>query len=118
MHKRRVVIAAFNDVQSLDVTGPAEVFSSAHEYDVQIVAPDPEPFVMSNGMRVIPSMAMADVRGPIDTLVIAGGVGTRTAITDKRIVDWVRDAAKRSRRVTSVCTGAFLLAQAGLLDGR
>jgi transcriptional regulator GlxA family with amidase domain len=115
---RRVVVVAFPDVQSLDVVGPSEVFSTAGPYSVEVVAPDAEPFFMSNGMQVIPAAAMADVRGPVDTLVIAGGEGTRRAATDQRVIDWVRSAAKRSRRVTSVCTGAFVLAQAGLLDGR
>ena len=115
---RRVVIAAFPECMSLDVVGPAEVFASAGAYDVAVVAPDPEPFFMSNGMRVVPDSAMEDVRGPIDTLVIAGGAGTRRAATDPRVIRWVRSAAKRSRRVTSVCSGAFVLAEAGLLDGR
>jgi transcriptional regulator GlxA family with amidase domain len=115
---RRVVIAAFPDCMSLDVVGPAEVFASAGAYDVQVVAPDPEPFFMSNGMQVVPAAAMGSVRGAIDTLLIAGGSGTRRAATDERVLRWVRSAAKRSRRVTSVCSGAFVLAHAGLLDGR
>ncbi len=57
-------------------------------------------------------------RGAIDTLVVAGGLGVREALRDEALVRWVREAAGRSRRVTSVCTGAFLLAEAGLLDGR
>ena len=57
-------------------------------------------------------------REPIDTLIVAGGTGTRAAEEDAPLVEWLREAAKRSRRITSVCTGAFLLAKAGLLDGR
>jgi transcriptional regulator GlxA family with amidase domain len=115
---RRVVIAAFPDCMSLDVVGPAEVFATAGSYQVEVVAPDPEPFLMSNGMRVVPHCAMDDVRGRIDTLVIAGGAGTRRAASDPRVIEWARDAAKRSRRITSVCSGAFVLGAAGLLDGR
>src|SRR4051812_41951818 len=115
---RRVVIAAFPDCMSLDVVGPAEVFATAGAYEVQIVAPDPEPFFMSNGMQVVPHAAMGDAGGRIDTLVIAGGEGTRRMATDPRVIEWVQSAAKRSRRVTSVCSGAFVLGAAGLLDGR
>src|SRR3954447_1447390 len=115
---RRVVIAAFPECMSLDVVGPAEVFASAGLYEVEVVAPDPEPFFMSNGMQVVPAAGMGSVRGAIDTLVIAGGPGTRRAAADPRVLDWTRRAAKRSRRVTSVCSGAFVLASAGLLDGR
>jgi transcriptional regulator GlxA family with amidase domain len=84
---------------SLDVVGPAEVFATAGAYEVEIVAPDPEPFFMSNGMQVVPHSAMADVRGPIDTLVIAGGSGTRRVASDPRVIEWTRAAAKRSRRI-------------------
>jgi transcriptional regulator GlxA family with amidase domain len=55
--------------------------------------------------------------GPIDILIVAGGTGTRAAEDDERLIDWIAAAARRSRRVTSVCTGAFLLARAGVLDG-
>jgi transcriptional regulator GlxA family with amidase domain len=118
MSLRRVVILAFPEVQSLDVAGPAEVFATAGSYEVEVVAPDPEPFFMSNGMRVVPAAAIDDLDGPIDTLMVAGGAGSRDAASDERVLEWVRSAAKRSRRVTSVCTGAFVLAAAGLLDGR
>lgn len=115
---RRVVIAAFPDCMSLDVVGPAEVFATAGAYEVEVVAPDAEPFFMSNGLQVIPSAGMDELRGNIDTLVIAGGQGTRRAATDPRVIAWTQQAAKGSRRVTSVCSGAFVLANAGLLDGR
>src|SRR5436305_7256297 len=103
---------------ALDVVGPAEVFATAGAYEIEIVAPDPAPFLMSNGMQVVPHSAMAEVHGSIDTLVIAGGEGTRRMATDPTVIEWVRSAAKRSRRVTSVCSGAFVLGAAGLLDGR
>ena len=77
---RRVVIAAFPECMSLDVVGPAEVFATAGAYEVEVVAPESEPFRMSNGMRVVPDAALDEVRGPIDTLVIAGGSGTRCVL--------------------------------------
>src|SRR3954451_24177768 len=64
---RRVVILAFPDCQSLDVVGPAEVFSTAGAYEIDVVPPDPLPFFLSNGMRVVPAAGMDDVRGAIDT---------------------------------------------------
>jgi transcriptional regulator GlxA family with amidase domain len=115
---RRVVIAAFPECMSLDVVGPAEVFATAGAYEVEVVAPDPAPFFMSNGIQLVPHAGMDETDGPIDTLVIAGGEGTRRMATDPRVIAWTRDAAKRSRRVTSVCSGAFVLGAAGLLDGR
>lgn len=124
MAVRSVVIVVFARVQSLDVVGPAEVFavaarlSGADEYAVQVVAAGVGPVRMSNGLELVPHGSLAAARGQIDTLVVAGGQGTRDAVRDESLVDWVRDAAGRSRRVASVCTGAFVLARAGLLDGR
>ena len=120
---RRVVIVAFPGVQSLDVTGPTEVFAHADRlvggaYDVELVAAEAAPLRTSSGLRLVPERAIGACRGPIDTLVVAGGTGTADALRDERLIDWLRSAAPRSRRVTSVCTGAFLLARAGLLDGR
>src|SRR5947199_9466802 len=82
---RRIVIAAFPECMSLDVVGPAEVFATAGAYEVEVVAPERESFLMSNGMRVVPDAAMGDVHGPIDTLVIAGGSGARRAATDRHL---------------------------------
>jgi transcriptional regulator GlxA family with amidase domain len=120
---RRVVIIAFPKVQTLDVHGPAEVFTTATQlsagegYTVEVVAARPGPLPTSS-VALYPDRTIDRCKGPIDTLVVAGGRGVIAAVEDDRLVAWIAAAAKRSRRVTSVCTGAFLLARAGLLDGR
>jgi transcriptional regulator GlxA family with amidase domain len=122
MPPRRIVFVAFDQVQALDVTGPSEVFSQADRarhggaYQLEVAASSP--FRTSSGLRLTPDCSLEHCRGPIDTLVVPGGQGTRAAASDERLISWLRLAARRSRRVTSVCTGAFLLARAGLLDGR
>src|SRR4051812_37572590 len=112
---RRVVMLAYDGVQSLDVTGPTEVFDIAgriagEPYGVELVAPQDEPIRTGSGLRLVPDRAAHRVRGPIDTLVVAGGTGVGEALKDERLVAWLRRAAQRSTRVASVCTGAFLLA--------
>jgi transcriptional regulator GlxA family with amidase domain len=121
--RRRVLILAFDGVQSLDVVGPLEVFSIAGriadvEYDVEVVARTRDPVRTGSGLTIVPDRAISTCRGPIDTLVVAGGTGVSQAEEEAALVAWIERAAKRSRRVASVCTGAFLLARAGLLDGR
>jgi transcriptional regulator GlxA family with amidase domain len=138
MAPRRIVLVAFPDVQILDVTGPSEVFSLANRaadaaggaaggagaanraaaYSLELVAPDHGEIAASSGLRLVPDRTLAECRGSIDTLIVAGGRGVQAAARDHRLTDWLRLTARRSRRVTSVCTGAFLLARAGLLDGR
>ena len=125
---RRIVLLAFDGVQSLDVTGPLEVFQVANRlaeqagtaapYRTEVVGPRPGAVRTSSGLAIVPDRAASACRGAIDTLVVAGGQGTVDAVRDPALVAWVRAAARRSRRVTSVCTGAFLLGEAGLLDGR
>lgn len=120
---RRVVIVAYSGVQALDVIGPAEVLRAATllqppGYEVRVGALAQEP-IPSSTVALIPDMALSACGpGPIDTLIVAGGTGAREAERDQALIAWVQEAAARSRRVTSVCTGAFLLAKAGLLDGR
>jgi transcriptional regulator GlxA family with amidase domain len=118
---RRVVIVAFPGVQTLDVTGPAEVLRAATKlhppgYEVTVAAPEDGPLRTST-VTMVPDLPLSACRFPIDTLIVAGGTGARAAEEDERVVGWLQEAVKRSRRVTSVCTGAFLLARAGLLDG-
>src|SRR4051812_39774197 len=121
---RRIAILAFDGVQTLDVTGPFEVFASANrlrggeEYSIEIVAPEARPLRTGSGLAIVPDRATSAVRGPIDTLIVAGGDGVVEAVQDERLVRWVKGAAGRSRRVASVCSGAYMLAEAGLLDGR
>jgi transcriptional regulator GlxA family with amidase domain len=119
----RVVIVTFDAAQILDVTGPLEVFSSASRflpsvrYRTEVVSTTGGPVVASCGLTFA-SSALAAVRGPIDTLVVAGGAGIDAAAADGVLLHHVRRLASQARRVTSVCSGAFVLAAAGLLDGR
>jgi len=121
---RQVAVLVFPRVQAIDVFGPVEVFSAADrlagggEYAIELVSPGAGSIETSSGIRVLPDRAVSAVRGPIDTLIVAGGDGVTAALEDGRLIRWVDRGAARSRRVCSVCTGAFLLAEAGLLDGR
>jgi transcriptional regulator GlxA family with amidase domain len=116
---RRVVIVGPPPVQILDVTGPLEVFSNAPDYKVEIATPDGSCQLETNrGFSLTGATPIRDVLGPIDTLVIAGGPGAESGVYDRVFLDWISDAAARSQRVASICTGAFLLAAAGLLNGR
>ncbi|MEU6116682.1 GlxA family transcriptional regulator [Streptomyces sp. NPDC047117] len=115
-----VLAVLFDGVQSLDVTGPLEVFTGAGHcvpgaYRVRTATFDGTPVRTSSGLRITPDLALSDAAPP-DTLLVPGGQGTRDP--DPRLVDWLRTHAQRAGRKVSVCTGAFLLAAAGLLDGR
>jgi transcriptional regulator GlxA family with amidase domain len=126
---RRVVMLAFPDAQILDITGPLEVFGRAARllteergwripaYTVEIAAAKAGPFATSSGIRLIADRSIAQLRGPIDTVLMAGGRGTNAALRDRALINWLRSGIQRTRRLCSVCTGAFLLAEAGLLDG-
>ncbi|NWB22285.1 MULTISPECIES: GlxA family transcriptional regulator [unclassified Pseudomonas] len=124
---RIINVLAFPNVQVLDVTGPLQVFASANDlarqqglplpYAVSVIAAQAEPVMTSAGLALV-AEPLPPADAPCDTLVIAGGWGVYGAAEDPALVDWVRQKATQARRMTSVCTGAFLLAASGLLDGR
>ena len=122
---KAINVLAFANVQLLDVTGPLQVFASANDILGQKGLPPPyAPTVIAKGGGAVASSAgLALLAQPLpdqvsDTLIIAGGWGVYAAAEDASLVAWVREHAKCCRRVSSVCTGAFLLAATGWLDGR
>jgi transcriptional regulator GlxA family with amidase domain len=117
----QVVLPLFEGVQPLDVTGPHEVLRSVAGlvepgYEVALVAREPGLVTAASGLQLVATAALPET-GPIGTLLVPGGEGTRGALRDEALVGWLARAAARADRVASVCTGAFLLAAAGLLDG-
>jgi transcriptional regulator GlxA family with amidase domain len=124
---RVVEVMAYPAVQLLDVTGPLQVFASAN--DVMVRAGEAPPYairlVAPGGHHVVASAGIAIVADPlspletcVDTLIVAGGEGVNAASMDIVLVDWVRERTRQARRTASICTGSFLLAAAGVLDGR
>jgi transcriptional regulator GlxA family with amidase domain len=128
MAAKRVGILIFPAVEVLDFCGPYEVFSVTrlHEerrredsspFEVLLVAQTTEPVVATGGLRVIPDVTL-DTCPALDILVVPGGWGTRREIGNQRVLTWIAERARQVETLTSVCTGALLLGQAGLLDGR
>jgi transcriptional regulator GlxA family with amidase domain len=117
-----VVILAYDGVQLLDVTGPIEVFEAARErgahYRVLVASPDGSDILAGSRTRLGADRAFAELPRHIDTLVVPGAPDWHAIGADERLVSTVAGAARRSRRTASVCAGAFVLAAAGLLDGR
>lgn len=125
---RNVVILAPDPAQELDVTGPTAVFGQANRlcgrddppYRIQVASVAPDGIVRTeSGVRLLADASydrLDPAHDPIDTLLVAGGAGSRAAAGDARLVDWVRQQAPRVRRLGAVCTGAFVLAGTGLID--
>jgi len=116
---------ALPGVQLLDVSGPLDVFAEANAqagyeaYRLLVAAGEPGPICSSSGVRIMPDRIIdRDTEEAIDTLLVAGCPNAATVPMDSRVVDWLRRHAPSARRFGSVCSGAFFLAAAGLLDGR
>ncbi len=130
---RRVALLAFDRCQPLDLVGPLEVFAGAARalarrgareaaYEPIVAGIDGRPFRSASGLTLVPAASLRSLTRsgapPIDTLLVAGGEGARRVAADRAALSAVRRAARGARRIASVCTGAFVLAAAGLLDDR
>src|ERR1700722_8459856 len=124
---RRIEVLAFPDVQMLDVAGPIQVFTAANErttspharlpYETRVIAPEGAEIRATSGLAFA-TEPLPDPTDPVDTLIVAGGRGVMEAAEDANLVEWLKVRSGAARRTASVCTGAFLLAAAGLLDRR
>jgi transcriptional regulator GlxA family with amidase domain len=123
---RRIGVLTFQRSQLLDVSGPLQVFATANDLAVAAGREAPyapvvlarEPQVRTTAGLVLQTTPLDQADLPLDTLIIAGGRGVDAACEEPDLVAWAAQAAAEARRVTSVCSGAFLLAATGLLDGR
>ena len=128
---KTIVFLALPGSQILDITGPYQVFVRAAEiyqcmhpkekspYKVLLTSATRSKSIVSNcGLNLTASDTLGTIRGPVHTLLVAGGTGVEKATHDKEVVAWLRKMSPRVVRLGSICTGAFLLASAGLLDGK
>ena len=127
---RRIVFVAAPGTEILDLVGPLQVFARAAEmfgkqnpgsspiYSIEVISASSQRSLVTNcGVRIAAHKTFREVRGKIDTLLIAGGNAIEQDEINPDIVRWLRKMAGRIRRIGSVCTGAMMLARAGLLDG-
>lgn len=127
-HFRRIGFLVYPDCQSLDLTGPFEAFHWADlmlsvlrrppTYRSLVIAKATGPIRTMSGLEIVASHSYEEMVERLDTLVVVGGTGCEAAANESAMVDWVRSIAPRTRRIVSICTGAFVLAAAGLLDRR
>jgi len=122
---RTVALIIFSGVQALDVVGPLDVLSEANNfvepgegYEVTLVGTEAGTIRASNGMRLTADFVLEDALSSYDMLLVSGGPALAETARDARLCEWLVDMAPRCRRYGSICTGAFLLGHAGLLDGK
>jgi transcriptional regulator GlxA family with amidase domain len=121
---RLVVMLVYPGIMTMDVFGPLEAFATANSvanrplYRLAIASMDGAAVETSIGVSLAPSIAAPAIQEPIDTLLVSGGHGQIAARTDKRLLAWLKTEGRKARRAGSICTGAFVLAAAGLLDGK
>ena len=120
--KRNVAILIFDEVEVLDFCGPFEVFGvtgykeSTKPFNVYTVAEGPGPVIARNGLSINPAYTIVDCPRS-DIVVVPGGLGTRKEMDNTVLREWIEDQVKEAELTLSVCTGALLLAKAGLLEG-
>lgn len=122
---RKVALIGFPGAQSLDIVGPLEVFAMANRfgdprgYDVVLASPDGGTIICNSGLSLAGSVALAHLADDFDTILVAGGSDDALRrVAEERVLDWFSRRALTTRRLGSVCSGAFVLAAAGVLDGR
>jgi len=123
----RIGILIFDDAEELDFVGPWEVFTMVNEvlerqgkappHEVRLIAERDAPVRCRKGMRVLPDVTTAGC-GPLDVLLIPGGMGTRREVKNEALLAWIAKTAAHCQWITSVCTGALLLAAAGPAKGK
>lgn len=120
----KIAILAFPGVQLLDVVGPTDVFAEANRlvgrkpvYELEVIGTTAEPIVGSSGLRLLPTRTIAGRDRPVDTLLVAGKPGIEAEAENAAVLAWLRRQAAGVRRLGSICSGAFVLAAAGLVDG-
>ncbi|MFC4115364.1 GlxA family transcriptional regulator [Nonomuraea zeae] len=124
MDVRRVVIVAYEAAELLEIASVTSTLESANwhgalpYYEYRVATPGGHPITTATALTLDAQLALERVTGPLDTLLVAGGIGHEDAAGNPLVVGHVRRLARESRRVASVCTGSYVLAAAGLLDGR
>lgn len=121
---RQIVMLIYHRAHLLDISGPMSLFAAANDfagypaYEVSLAAPETGMVETSSGLHMLATRRIGGKLPGIDTLLVAGGIGVDAMLGQRKVVQWLKRQAPHCRRVAAVCSGALLLAEAGLLDGR